>query len=52
VADDYWIKEAIEKPGVLRQTIRRRYGKRGFTEKGAIKPKVLRKNGEGERRDW
>jgi len=39
----YWIKQAIKKPGALKAYIKRRYGKRGFTKKGTIKPKVLRK---------
>lgn len=38
-----WIKEAIKKPGALRATVQRRYGKRGFTKKGTIKPEIKRK---------
>jgi len=36
-----WIQQAIEKPGSLRATVRRRYGNRGFTQRGTIKVKVL-----------
>jgi len=39
----YWIREAIEKPGALKAYIKRRYGKRGFTKKGTIKTKILRR---------
>ena len=38
-----WIKGAIKKPGALRATVRRRYGRRGFTARGTIKPEVLRR---------
>jgi len=38
-----WIQEAIKKPGALRAYIKRRYGKRGFTERGTIKTKILRR---------
>ncbi|MGB9672409.1 MAG: hypothetical protein ACPLZY_04605 [Candidatus Norongarragalinales archaeon] len=37
----YWIQHAIRKPGALRTTVQRRYGKRGFTRKGTIKREVL-----------
>ncbi len=40
---DKWIQEAIEKPGSLREYIRRKYGKRAFTSKGTIKVTYLRK---------
>jgi len=38
-----WIQRAIEKPGTLRATVRRRYGSRGFTQRGTIKVKILRR---------
>jgi len=43
---EYWIQEAIEKPGSLRAYVKRKYGKRGFTRspktgKPVIKRKVL-----------
>jgi len=43
---DYWIQEAIEKPGSLKAYVKRKYGKRGFTRspktgKPVIKRKVL-----------
>jgi len=38
-----WIQEAIEKPGALRETVKRRFGGRGFTERGTIKVEVLHK---------
>jgi len=38
-----WIREAIKKPGALRAYVKRRYGKRGFTERGTIKTKILRR---------
>jgi len=40
--DEYWIQEAIKKPGALRRTVKRRYGEKGFTERGTIKVSVLR----------
>jgi len=39
----YWIQPAIQKKGALRETVQRRYGKRGFTSKGTIKVEVLNK---------
>ncbi len=38
---DYWISEAIEKPGSYRASVKRRYGKRGFTERGTIKREII-----------
>jgi len=38
---DYWIREAIEKPGSYRASVRRRYGKAGFTSKGTIKQEII-----------
>ena len=37
-----WIQEAIKKPGALRETVKRRFGKEGFTSRGTIKVKILR----------
>jgi len=45
-----WIKEAIKKPGALRAYIKRRYGKRGFTERGTIKLKILRRLAKRKRK--
>jgi hypothetical protein len=39
---NYWIQKAIKKEGALTETVKRRYGKRGFTSKGTIKTEVLR----------
>jgi hypothetical protein len=36
-----WIQGAIEKPGSLRETVQRKYGKGGFTGRGTIKTEVL-----------
>lgn len=38
-----WIAKAIKKPSALRTTVKRRYGKKGFTQKGTIKVSVLNK---------
>jgi hypothetical protein len=37
----YWIQSAVKKPGALRNTVQRRYGKKGFTSKDTIKLEVL-----------
>jgi len=37
----YWISEAIEKPGSYRASVKRRYGKAGFTPRGTIKQEIL-----------
>jgi len=42
MASDRWIQEAIKRPGALRQYVKRKYGKKGFTERGTIKVSVLR----------
>jgi len=39
----FWIQRAIEKPGALTRTVKRKYGKKGFTRRGTIKVEVLRK---------
>jgi len=38
----FWIQRAIERPGALTRTVKRKYGKRGFTRRGTIKVEVLR----------
>ena len=38
-----FIQEAIKKPGALTDTVKRRFGKKGFTRDGKIKVSVLRK---------
>jgi len=38
-----WIQEAIEKPGALIATVKRRFGRKGFTERGTIKVELLHK---------
>lgn len=38
-----FIQKAIKKPGALKQTVQRRYGKRGFTQRGTIKAEILSK---------
>jgi len=35
-----WIQKAIKKKGTLKNYVKRKYGKRGFTERGTIKVKV------------
>ena len=42
MSSDRWIQEAIKRPGALRQYVKRKYGQRGFTERGTIKVSVLR----------
>jgi hypothetical protein len=37
----YWISEAIEKPGSYRASVKRRYGKAGFTGEGTIKREII-----------
>ena len=41
--DRKWIQRAVKKPGALREYVKRKYGKKGFTERGTIKTEVLRK---------
>lgn len=43
---EYWISEAIpeEREGKYRESVKRRYGKRGFTREGKIKSSVLEKD--------
>jgi len=40
---EFWIQEAVQRPGALRAYVRRRCGKRGFTPKGTIRVAVLRR---------
>jgi hypothetical protein len=37
----YWISEAVEKPGSYRASVKRRYGKAGFTPRGTIKQEII-----------
>jgi hypothetical protein len=41
MARAYWISEAIEKPGSYRASVKRRYGKAGFTPRGTIKQEII-----------
>lgn len=38
---DYWIQEAIKRPGALRAYVKRVFGNKGFTSDGKIKVAVL-----------
>jgi len=40
----YWIQKAIKKPGAYRRSVYRRYGEKGFTERGTIKVSIMRKD--------
>lgn len=42
MAREYWIQKAIKKPGALRQYVKRKYGRKGFTRRGTIKVSILR----------
>lgn len=42
--DELWISEAVEEPGSYRASVKRRYGKAGFIEKGTIKKEVIAKD--------
>jgi hypothetical protein len=37
-----WIQEAVKRPGALRATVSKAYGKEGFDSKGRIKVEVLK----------
>ena len=37
-----WIQHAIKRKDALREYVRRKYGEKGFTERGTIKIEVLR----------
>ena len=41
---ELWIKEAVEDKGTYRASVKRRYGKAGFTERGTIKQSVIAKD--------
>jgi hypothetical protein len=41
-----FIKRAVKHPGALRETVKRRYGNAGFTERGTIRESVLHKLGK------
>jgi len=38
---EYWIQDAIKRPGALRAYVKRVYGEKGFTSRGTIKRDVL-----------
>lgn len=40
---EYWIQEAIERPGSLRAYVQRKYGKRGFTRSPKTGRPVIRR---------
>lgn len=40
---EYWIQEAIERPGSLKAYVRRKYGKRGFTKSPKTGKPVIRR---------
>ena len=40
---DYWIHEAIKRPGRVKEYIKRKYGDKAFTKKGTIKAEYLKK---------
>lgn len=44
MSDDYWIQDAIQKPGSYRGSVYRRYGKEGFDSKGRIKHDIIAKD--------
>jgi hypothetical protein len=46
MAGEKWIHKAIERPGSYRASVRRRYGKAGFTERGTIKPEIVARDRE------
>ena len=41
-----WIQHAVKRKDALREYVRRKYGERGFTERGTIKVEVLRELAE------
>jgi hypothetical protein len=41
MAKRFFIREAIKHPGALRSYVKRKYGRRGFTEDGAIREDVM-----------
>ncbi|MGB9693301.1 MAG: hypothetical protein ACPLYF_00490 [Fervidobacterium sp.] len=42
MAKEYWIQEAIERPGSLRAYVQRKYGSRGFTRSRKTGRKIIR----------
>lgn len=40
---EFWIQEAIKRPGRVREYVKRKYGKEAFTKDGKIKVEYLRK---------
>jgi len=37
-----WIQHAVKRKDALREYVKRKYGEKGFTERGTIKVEVLR----------
>ena len=37
-----WIQHAVKRKNALREYVKRKYGEKGFTERGTIKVEVLR----------
>lgn len=48
MSEKLWIKKAVKRKGAYRESVKRRYGKKGFvrgdTERGQIKESVKRKD--------
>jgi hypothetical protein len=40
---EYWIQEAIERPGSLRSYVRRKYGSRGFTKSRKTGKRIIKR---------
>jgi hypothetical protein len=40
---EYWIQEAIERPGSLRGYVRRKYGSRGFTKSRKTGRRIIKR---------
>jgi len=41
-----WIHKAVKRLGAYRKSVQRRYGKRGFTERGTIKREVIARDAQ------
>ena len=41
-----WIQHAVKRKNALREYVKRKYGEKGFTERGTIKVEVLRELAE------
>jgi hypothetical protein len=41
-SDELWIAGSVKRPGALRATVSKAYGKKGFDNKGRIKVEVLK----------